>query len=185
MDYKVKGQANDMTVQKSMTYGLDECLTAMHEAVSDLETEELHAFPDRYDLNIVVHTMHCLQQIDDFNGNLQEILGRKLRFGWHHIKHEDRYNLWGVPREKWPKSGDVFPEADEVRRILETLQVDMMQNIDDIDDSEFVNRPIGRWPHLCDIFFRATYHLNSHIREIWMIRGVLGITKRWPRQHYA
>lgn len=185
MEYKVKGLANDMTVQKSMRYGLDECLTAMHEAVSDLTSEEFHSFPKGYDLNIVVHTMHCLQQVDDFNGNLQEILNRVLPYGWRHMEPESRYNLWGISREEWPKPGDTFPSVGEAVTFLDILHADLMKNIEDIDEDAFINRPAGKWPRMCDMFFRAIYHLNSHIREIWMIRGILGVTKRWPVQHYA
>ena len=183
MEYKVKVLASDMTVQKSMKFGLDECLTALHESISDLTNEEFHKFPGDCDLNAVVHAMHCLQQVDDFNANLRELQGAdSLRLL---PDHEVRFSLWGTPREDWPKAGDPFPGVGEVLGWLNKIHEDVMKNMNSIDDAEFINRPVDSWPRLCDIFFRATYHINSHIREIWMLRGLQGTTKRWPTQHYA
>ncbi len=37
-----------------------------------------------------------------------------------------------------------------------------------------------------DYYFRTIAHMNAHIRQIWLLRGALGLTarSRWPRQHW-
>ena len=38
-----------------------------------------------------------------------------------------------------------------------------------------------------DACLRATWHVMTHVRQIWLLRGVLGLTDAggWPEQHWA
>jgi hypothetical protein len=38
-----------------------------------------------------------------------------------------------------------------------------------------------------DAFVRATCHAMAHVRQIWFLRGLLGLTdaEGWPEQHWA
>ena len=178
--------ARGMDLKKSMLMGLDECHIALKEAYSDLSDEAFwrHAVPGRH--NIATIVMHVLQQHDDFNGNLQHRLEKKAPIkAWHYMEHEVRFELWGLPADKLPKPGDTFPSVREVLRIHEAIHRAVVENIQEMSETDFVSSGVGQWPRLCDIFFRATYHTNAHIRQIWLIRGVMGLTDRWPEQHYA
>ena len=74
--------ARDMDLKKSMLMGIDECLIALKEAYSDLSDEEFRRFPLQNRNNIVTIVMHCLQQHDDFNRNLQYKRGIKGKCEW-------------------------------------------------------------------------------------------------------
>jgi hypothetical protein len=38
-----------------------------------------------------------------------------------------------------------------------------------------------------DAYMRTICHTMAHVRQIWLLRGALGLTdgKSWPRQHWA
>ena len=38
-----------------------------------------------------------------------------------------------------------------------------------------------------DAYIRATMHTMAHVRQIWMLRGAMGLTDEqgWPLQHWA
>lgn len=177
--------ARDMDLRKSMRMGLDECHIALKESYSDLDDETFRTFPLEEHNNIAAIVMHLLQQHDDFNGNLQYRLGRKARHEWHFLEHEERFGLWGLPKEKLPKPGQTFPSVASTLETHNELHESLIKNIEEISEEEFVSGPVGQWPRLCDMFFRAIYHGNAHIRQIWFLRGTMGKTEGWPAQHYA
>jgi len=177
--------ARGMTMHKAMRMGFDEALVALREAIADLTDEQFQRYhvPGRHNMATIV--MHCLQQVDDFNGNLQ------LKRGipgpvreWHYLPSEERFGLWGLPEEKLPRSGQPFPTVAKALDMLDTMHRVVLENMDAISEEEFINTPVGPWPRLCDIFFRSTYHIYAHIRQLWLIRGHLGLAK-WPAQHFA
>jgi len=178
-------QARNMDLVKSMRMGIDECHIALKEAYGDLTDEEFwrYALPDRHNIATVV--MHVLQQHDEFNGNLQYRRGVKARHEWHFLRHEERFHLWGVAKEKLPKPGDAFPTVAEVARAHDEIHEALIRNMSEMSEEDFTASGVGKWPRLCDMFFRATYHANAHVRQIWFLRGVMGIQRRWPEQHYA
>ena len=177
--------ARDMDLRKSMLMGIDECHIALKESYCDLNDKQFRQFPVKKRNNIVSIVMHCLQQHDDFNGNLQYRRGMKAKYEWHFLKHEERFKLWGVPEEKLPKPGDKFPTVAEVMMNHEEVHRNIIKNISELTEEDFTSSGVGPWPRLCDIFFRAIYHTNSHVRQIWLLRGIMKVTGKWPEQHYA
>ncbi|MDP6361078.1 MAG: DinB family protein [Planctomycetota bacterium] len=177
--------ARDMDLVKSMRMGMDECHVALRESYADLADKEFWSYPLEGRNNIVTIIMHCLQQHDDFNGNLQSRLNRRARHEWHFLKHEERFGLWGLPPEKLPKPGDVFPSVNEVVALHDELHENIIRNMTELPAEEFESGPAGQWPKLCDMFFRGIYHVNAHIRQIWFLRGLMGIDRRYPLQHFA
>jgi len=177
--------AKDMDLKKSMRMGLDECHIALKESYADLDDETFWTFPLEDHNNIATIVMHVLQQHDDFNGNLQRRLGREATHKWHFLEHEERFGLWGLPKEKLPKPGQTFPTVAGTLEIHNELHENLIRNIEETSEEEFVSGPVGKWPKLCDMFFRALYHGNAHVRQIWFLRGIMGKTKGWPTQHYA
>jgi hypothetical protein len=48
--------------------------------------------------------------------------------------------------------------------------------------------PEWPWPgNRGDFLKRTIFHTMAHVRQIWLLRGALGLTdgKSWPQQHYA
>ena len=79
-----------------------------------------------------------------------------------------------------------FPTVAEALRYQAALHEAMIANLQAMDEADLVSKgPAGRWPRLCDIFFRAIWHAGAHIRQIWFLRGVMGVRTGWPVQHYA
>ncbi|MHB9026535.1 MAG: DinB family protein [Armatimonadota bacterium] len=178
-------RAHDTDLMKSMRMGVDECLLALRESYADLSDEEFRCFPlpDRH--NIVTLVMHCLQQLDEYNGNLQFRRGDRLDYDdWHFTPREERFHLADVPSKRLPKPGDDFPSVTQVLALHDKIRAAMLYNMAMIPEEEFLT-PLHLWPRLCDIFFRATYHTNAHVRQIWLLRGLMGHSTTWPEQHYA
>jgi hypothetical protein len=178
-------QASDMDLKTSMLMGIDECHIAFKEAYSDLADDQFHSYSIEGRHNIATIVVHCLQQHDEFNGNLQERRGIPAKFGWQSIEHEERFLLWGVPVDKLPKPGDDFPEVARVLAAHNELHSHIVENMTALSEDDFVSTSVGQWPRLCDMFFRGTYHVNAHIRQIWLLRGAMGVLARFPEQHYA
>ncbi len=178
--------ARNMDLKKAMMMGLDEAHVALKEAYHDLTDEQFRAFSFEGRSNIATYVIHVLQQLDDFNGNLQYRRGIKgpVR-DWHFFDWEERFNLWGLPDEKMPKPGDRFPTVKEVQAIHEQLYEAIMGNMDAMSEEEFMSCGVGPFPRLCDMYFRHIFHTNSHVRQIWFLRGLMGISTRFPEQHFA
>ncbi len=178
-------QALDTDLKKSLSMGLDECHIALRESYADLVDEHFwqHGLEGRH--NVVTVVMHCLQQHDEFNGHLQRTRAVPARHEWQFMEHEERFKLWGIPPETLPKPGDTFPRVEEVLRSHDELHGHMIENIGALTEDELVANGVGQWPRLCDMFFRGTYHVNAHIRQIWLLRGAMGVLGAFPQQHYA
>jgi hypothetical protein len=46
----------------------------------------------------------------------------------------------------------------------------------------------AQWDRVsADAYMRTITHTNCHVRQIWMLRGVMGLTDKhgWPVQHWA
>jgi hypothetical protein len=146
--------ARDTDLLKSMRMGIDECLLALREAYADLTDADFwcYSLPDRH--NIVTLVMHCLQQHDDFNGNLQYRRGNKGVYDdWHFTPREERFNLWGVPSERLPKPGDTFPSVATTLKLHDALRAAILDNMVLLPEEDFL-APHGKWPRLCDILLR-------------------------------
>jgi hypothetical protein len=174
-----------MDIKKSMLMGLDECHISLKEAYADLDDDVFQCFAVEGHNNIATIVTHLLQQHDDFNAVLQRKRGMKVRHEWRFMQHEERFELWGLPKAKLPKPGQSFPTVAETLANHQLIHKALIDNITAIPQEEFISAGVGQWPRLCDMFFRATYHANAHVRQIWFLRGIMGIDKGWPVQHYA
>lgn len=177
--------AKDTDLKRAMFMDVDEAFIALREAVSDLTNEQFWAYPVPGRHNSVTLVMHCLQQADEFNGYLQRHRGIKVRHEWQFMKHEIRFHLWDVPKDLLPKPGDDFPSVKTVLLHNDEIHQAIMANMNVLTEKDFVDMPVGQWPRLCDPFFRMSYHFNAHTRQIWLLRGHLGLISSWPQQHYA
>lgn len=178
--------ASNMDLKKSMMMGLDEAHVALKEAYSDLSNEQFWAFPFEGRSNAATYVMHVLQQLDDFNGNLQLKRGipGPVR-DWHFMEWEERFHISRLTEDQMPKPDDKFPPVAEVLAIHDQLHHIVLGNMEALNEDEFVCSGVGRRTRLCDIFFRHIYHTQAHVRQIWFMRGLMGVTRKFPEQNFA
>jgi hypothetical protein len=179
--------ARGMDLKKAVAMGVDEVHVALREAFADLSDDQFHEFALEGHSNIATLVMHVLQQHDDFNGNLQYRLGRKGPVNdWHFREFEKHWVLWGLSAEELAKPGDDFPTVAEALKYQKALHEALMTNLQAMSEADLIAEgPGGRWPRLCDIFFRAIWHAGAHMRQVWFLRGVMGVKTGWPVQHFA
>jgi len=50
-----------------------------------------------------------------------------------------------------------------------------------------LRRALRHWKAASDPYMRTIFHTMAHVRQIWLLRGALGLTdgKPWPQQHWA
>ena len=101
-------KARNTDLKAAMRMDVDEVLLALREAYGDLDDDSFWRFPISGRVNICSIVMHCLQQMDDFNGNLQFRRNLPVKNHWRFTVPEERFEFWGVGREKLPKAGDTF-----------------------------------------------------------------------------
>ena len=176
--------ARAMDLQKAVRMSLDESHLALAEAYFDLTDEQFHAYPIEGRHNICTIVVHLLQQQDEFNAVLQQQRGIEVAEGWQHFVHQERFGLWGLPPEKLPKPGDEFPSVAQVRERHEALRDSLLANLDTLTTEDLMG-PDQHWPHLADRFFRALWHAQCHLRQIWLWRGMMGLGEPIPVQFYA
>lgn len=176
--------ARGMDFAKSLRMSLDEVHLALTEAYADLTDEQFHAHVIAGRHNIVTIVMHLLQQLDEFNVLLQERSGVRTALGWRHFEHEERFRVGGKSFEEVSQADQPLPSVADVRAIHEALTTSVLRNLGALSSAELM-APDQHWPHLADRFFRALWHTQCHVRQIWLLRGALGLTAPFPAQHYA
>ncbi len=113
-------------------------------------------------------------------------------------------DAFGVCSERWkgweglrwsngsplPKESDSFPSQKEVMNILCAVRGSVMAMIRRADDGFLHEEPLGagkkQKKRKADFYIRTIHHTMAHIRQIWLLRGALGLVdgKSWPRQHW-
>ena len=174
------------TLKRALAIGLDEAFTALDESLQGLTDEQVWAFPlaNRHNIvTLVEHTLQCL----DLSGC--EVHGRPLTF-----EPETRFDIWHhSPAELRPQMIDLPTVAEERERIaaVRTAVMDVLEGTS-VEELGQPN-PSSWWfeEHAdrvrADAFVRATCHTMAHVRQIWFLRGLLGLTDAdgWPEQHWA
>jgi hypothetical protein len=157
-----------------LAIGLDEAMTALEESLQNLE--------DRH--NITTVFMHCLRHLD--------LHGCVYQGGGWTLNHEDRFDVnRHEPVGIRAKMVDLPPVADmdaflhSVRcRIFEILEDTNEQDLRGTRDGIEWYAQSGRT--VADAYVRTTMHTMAHVRQIWFLRGVLGLDSAdgWPQQHW-
>jgi len=101
--------------------------------------------------------------------------------------HEKRWDLWRCSEEERPKPGDSFPAVAAILERLKAVREAATRIIDAASETD-LRRPIGeRWKSASDPYMRTIWHTMAHVRQIWLLRGALGLTDgmSWPQQHWA
>lgn len=180
--------ARGTDLHAAIRIGLDEATTALEESIYDLTDEQVMAFPVAGRNNIAWIVMHCLQNLDHYaNTAATDDRDMPARV----LQHDDRYDLSQAPAEKRPKQGDVFPTVQQMLNMLNRVRDSAMSIVEDRGPAN-VSRASHWSEHepgvVADAYMRTIMHTMSHTRQIWALRGVMGLVdadRQWPRQHWA
>ena len=172
--------AKNTDLKGAIAIGLDEALTALEESFHDLSDEQVRAFqiPGRNSIGWIV--MHALQNLDEY-GNLGQ--GEESTF-----QHDDRWDLWRCRDKERPKPGDPFPSQAEMMRWMKSLRETAEQALQRADETHLAQKPDEKWPgNRADMYMRTIFHTMAHVRQVWLLRGALGLVDgtSWPQQHWA
>ncbi len=171
--------AKDTDLAKAVTIGLDEALTALEESFCDLTDEQVAAFPIEGHNNIAWIVMHCLMNLDIYAALFQT--GKGIEDHWDKRWHYE------APK---PKPDETFPLRQEMLAKLQALRKIAERGLAEVKETDLAGKRYAQdWWHgtAADAYMRTICHTNAHVRQIWLLRGTLGLTdgKIWPRQHWA
>jgi hypothetical protein len=174
--------AHETGLREAIAIGLDEVLTALEETFYDLSDEQVWAFPIPGRNSIAWIVMHCLQNLDTYANAFQT--------GSVTFPHEKRWDLWRCSDEERPKPGDPFPTRDEMMFILKAVRDAATKGIEAATDDDLRGKRTAHdwWQGTsADAYMRTIGNTTAHTRQIWLLRGALGLTdgKSWPQQHWA
>jgi hypothetical protein len=177
--------ARDTDLAGAVRIGFDEAFTALEESFSDLDDAQVFAFPIRHRNNIAWTVMHTLQNLDEYGNQVlgsPEITGKAK----HLRDHAYRWGLWQCAPEERPQPGEDYPGVEELLAYLTEVRAQVEEVLSGITDEQLA-RPVGDWPRAADAAMRTIWHTMTHVRQIWLLRGALGVTdgEWWPRQHWA
>lgn len=173
-------QAHNTGLKEAIAIGLDEALTALEEAFYDLSDGQMRAFPIPAHNNIAWIVMHALQNLDEFTN--------VAHGGEPTFQHDRRWDLWECRDDERPKPGDQSPAQARMMAWLESLRATAEETLERMDESNLSRKPDDTWPGIvADMYMRTIWHTVAHTRQIWLLRGALGLVdgKAWPQQHWA
>lgn len=172
--------AGNTHLKEAVAIGLDEALTALEESFYDLSDEQVRSFPVPGENNIAWTVMHCLDNLDEYA--VSTATGERL------YPTEWRWALWQCRPEERPKPGDPFPGTAEMLSRLRAIRQAAMAALERMDESALLEKcgDYPRKPLRSDWYTRTICHTNSHVRQVWLLRGALGLANGpWPEQHWA
>lgn len=179
-------QAIQTGLKEALAIGLDEAFTALDESLHGLADEQFWGFPLEHRHNIVALADHCLQCLDLYGC---EVHGQDRTF-----EPEERFDIWQFsPEMLRPRMVDL-PSVQEVRQRLDAVRQAVTGVLDRTSAEELGKGNMASWwfeeqPDRvrADAFMRAVMHTMAHVRQIWHMRGLMGLTDEhgWPEQHWA
>ena len=179
-------QAKDTTLKKAIAIGLDEALTALEESFHDLTDEQFWGFALEGRHNIITIVEHCLDAMDLYACEVQ--VGRQV------LEHEKRFDIWNFSPEQVRDRMKDLPPASRALDRLRTLRRAVMGNLESASEQELLEpRVRDNWfweeskKTSADAYMRTIMHTMAHVRQIWLMRGAMGLTDKdgWPEQHWA
>ncbi len=179
------GQATSTTLKGAIRIGLDEAPTALEESLHGLTDAQLWAFPlpDRH--NITTIAMHAIENLDHYVCAFQT--GR-----WT-LEHEDRFDMWQHSPAAVRSLMVGLPSCRDLVKRIGAIREAAMPALDKATELDLLGprHADRRWTDLgrtsADAYMRTICHTMAHVRQIWLLRGILGLTDTdgWPEQHWA
>jgi hypothetical protein len=170
---------------KALAALLTEALTALEESFYDLKDEQLWARPFAEKHTIGTMVMHLMETLDTYAVGFQT--------GRHSLTHEKRFDIWDLPEGARPEDSEPLPTVGEIVKRLSILRGDVEAAIRSATEQDLrgVRHCEDWWTKrgrtAADAYLRAIGHAMAHVRQIWLIRGTMGLTDKdgWPNQHLA
>lgn len=165
--------------------GLDECMTALEECFYDLSDEQVSVYPLAERHNIATIVMHCLMGLDNY--------GVACQGGTPAVEYEGRFDLWAHSSEELRAMQGTPPTVADMLEKLRALRHAVFTQLESTSPDELMRPREGiEWYEqsgrvTSDAYLRTIMHTMAHTRQVWMLRGVMGLTDRdgWPEQHWA
>ena len=177
--------ARNTDLKGAIAIGLDECTTALEEALTGLTDEQAWAYPlpDRH--NIVTIAMHCLENLNNH--------GLYLQTGESLLDPDARFDMWSHPPEELRPLQQDLPSVSAMIDTLRELREAIVRGLEAATEDDLrgprTDSPWYRdWNRTsADAYLRTIMHTMAHLRQVWMLRGALGLTASdgWPLQHWA
>ena len=176
--------ARQTQLKESVAIGLDDVFAALQECLYDLTDEQVTAFPIPGRNNIAWIAAHVLDNMAHYANSFPT--------GKMPAACEGRTEVWPSRTDKAPEPGDAFPSTGEILRVLKEVHEAALAALSTMTESELLGYPRhcedyweGRTQ--ADAYMRTIWHAVAHLRQIWLLRGALGLTDgiSWPQQHWA
>lgn len=180
-------EAKNTDLLSAIRIGMSESLTALRESFYDLSDEQVWAFPLKGRNNIAWIVMHSLMNLDmygHYTPRYSVYAGegdhRTWAIDWR--RYNDQFQMGNRP-----KPGDAFPSVREMLDTHGKVQTQIEEVLGALT-SELLRRPIKDWwVSGSDSYMRTIWHTAAHVRQVWLLRGLLGWQEgqSWPHQHWA
>jgi len=173
--------AEDTRLHGALEAGLDEALTALEEALYDLSDAQLAAFPIDGRNNIAWIGCHCLDNLD--------VYGVAFQTGQRVLPEDPRWGRWDAAPGTHPEPDDDDASVHDLMDLLDMVGAAAQLALAVADEDDLATRVTwnGVERMRSDSLVRTICHTNAHVRQIWLLRGALGLVDgaSWPRQHWA
>lgn len=179
-------EAKQTNLKQALAIGLDEAFTAIEESFYGLTDEQLWAFPLDHRHNIITLVEHCLQCLDLYGS---EVHGHELTF-----EPETRFDIWHFSPQELRSQMTNLPSVVEERDRLNAVRTTVTGVFGRTSEEDLGKPNMSSWwfeeqpdKVRADAFMRAICHTMVHVRQIWFLRGIMGLTDNdgWPEQHWA
>ncbi len=174
------------SLKDSLAVGLDEALTALEESFHDLTDEQVRARPCAERHAITTMVMHVHQNADVHTCQLQT--GKLV------LEHDERFDIWRRPEADRPDRQEGLPTVAEMLERHRALAAAAKAGLEAATDADLLGPRMAAgtdWVdehgrNSADAYARVIWHTMAHVRQIWLIRGIMGLTDKdgWPEQHY-
>ena len=176
--------AKDTDLLGAVRIGFDEAFTALRESFYDLDDDRVRAFPIPGRQNVAWTVMHSLLNLDIHGALLylaHEGTGDRTTYAVDWPRFGGAWDM-----DARPKPGDPFPSVKEMLADLDRVQRRTTEILGRISGDD-LTRPVKKWQCAADACMRTIWHTMAHVRQVWLIRGALGLTDgtAWPQQHWA
>ncbi|MFW5870282.1 MAG: DinB family protein [Candidatus Sumerlaeota bacterium] len=161
-----------------VSIGVDEALTGLEESLQNMDDEQLASFPMPGCNNIAWITMHLLQNFDQYAVLFQR--------GTSAV---DNAKFWVINTP--PAASDTaYPGRREIFETLQPVRTAAVDAVDLATNEALLGKRHApeEWPgNALDAYVRAIYHTQSHLRQIWALRGMMRLNCKdtMPHQLWA
>jgi len=175
------------SLRDSLAVGLDEALTALEESFHDLTDEQAWARPCAERHTITTMVMHVHQNADVHVCQLQ--MGKLvLEHDWR------RFDIWRDPDPDRPDRQEGLPTVAEMLERHRAVAAAAKAGLEAASEEDLLGPRMAAGTDWVDKhgrnaaegYARVIWHIMAHVRQIWLLRGIMGLTDKdgWPEQHY-